>query len=114
MTLVEQQREICHRYGADFLDAPPSLELGVARRLQPGQFPVHGLRHPPEDGTCGWFIWTGELETSDPEFFAPIHVRHLHDEMAFVLPYLGLAPGWRFLLAPGYEDVWFDPALLNI
>jgi hypothetical protein len=26
--------------------------------------------------------------------------------------YLGLAPGWRFLIAPGYEDVWFDEILL--
>ena len=30
-----------------------------------------------------------------------------------VLPYLGLAPGWRFLLAPGHVDVWFDPATLE-
>jgi hypothetical protein len=28
--------------------------------------------------------------------------------------YLGLAPGWRFLIGEdGYEDVWFDPDLLQ-
>ncbi|OLT22119.1 hypothetical protein BJF81_13360 [Ornithinimicrobium sp. CNJ-824] len=26
---------------------------------------------------------------------------------------LGVAPGWRFLIAPGYEDVWCDPSLLS-
>jgi hypothetical protein len=30
------------------------------------------------------------------------------------MKYLGLAPGWRFLVAPGYKDVWFDAKLLNI
>lgn len=28
------------------------------------------------------------------------------------LRYLGLPPGWRFLVAAAYEDIWFDPALL--
>ena len=27
---------------------------------------------------------------------------------------LALPPGWRFLLAPDYEDVWYDPSLLLI
>jgi hypothetical protein len=26
---------------------------------------------------------------------------------------LGLGPGWRFLLTRTYEDVWFDPSLLE-
>lgn len=114
MTLADEQREICRRYGAEFLEAPFSLKLGLACDLEVDQFPLHGLRHPPENGTCGWFIWTGELETNDPEFFAPVHVSYLDEELPLVLPHLGLAPGWRFLLAPRYEDVWFDLSLLNI
>jgi hypothetical protein len=27
---------------------------------------------------------------------------------------LGLPPGWRFLIAPGYLDVWYDASLLDI
>ncbi|WP_438268855.1 immunity protein Imm33 domain-containing protein [Paraburkholderia youngii] len=27
--------------------------------------------------------------------------------------YLALPPGWRVLLAPDYEDVWFDGELLK-
>jgi len=30
------------------------------------------------------------------------------------MKYLGLAPGWRFLVAPNYEDVWEDYDLLKI
>ncbi|WP_459213513.1 immunity protein Imm33 domain-containing protein [Paraburkholderia caribensis] len=29
------------------------------------------------------------------------------------MPYLGLPPGWRFLIAEGYEDVWEDAKLLT-
>ena len=73
--------------------------------------PIHGLRHAPENGTCGWYLWTGEYSDAD-KFFAPMHASHLTALFPDVLPYLGLAPGWRFLLARGHEDIWFDAALL--
>ena len=76
--------------------------------------PLNGLRHPPEQGTSGWFIWEGNSLSQDADFFASMHIEHLIDECPAVLPYLGLAPGWRFQIAPGYEDVWYDQALLNI
>jgi hypothetical protein len=28
--------------------------------------------------------------------------------------FLGLPPGWRFLIAGEHEDVWEDPSLLNV
>jgi hypothetical protein len=31
-----------------------------------------------------------------------------------IVKYFGLGPGWRFLVAPGHEDVWFDPILLEV
>jgi hypothetical protein len=43
-----------------------------------------------------------------------MHVAHLADYCPELLPYIGLAPGWRVLLAPGYEDVWYDESLLKI
>jgi hypothetical protein len=30
-----------------------------------------------------------------------------------VAPYLALAPGWGVILAPEYEDVWFDEGFLQ-
>lgn len=74
--------------------------------------PLNGLRHPPEEGTSGWFVWAGRELPDDPDFFVPLHVEHLDDWCPQVLPYLALPPGWRFLLAPGHEDVWHDPTLL--
>jgi hypothetical protein len=107
-----RQREICGRFAAPYLPAPPSLKLGLGGRVG-GDWPVHGLRHPPEGDTSGWYIWTGDLSRS-PDFFRPIHISHLVDLAPAVLPYLGLAPGWRFLIAPGHEDVWADDSLLRI
>jgi hypothetical protein len=46
--------------------------------------------------------------SKDSDFFVPLHVTHLHEWSSGVLPYLALPPGWRFVIADGYEDVWFD------
>lgn len=77
-----------------------------------GLMPIHGLRHPPHGDTSGWYIWAGEHLSSDPDFFEPVHVAHLPDLCPVVMQYLGLPPGWRFLLAGDYEDLWVDTQLL--
>jgi hypothetical protein len=79
-----------------------------------GLLPLNALRHPPEHGTCGWYIWGGSELPRDPEFFQALHVEHLNEYCAQRLPFLALAPGWRVLLAPGYEDVWYDETLLDV
>jgi len=60
----------------------------------------------------GWFLWTGEeLPTAD-DAFVPLHLSHAEQYVPHAVRYLSLDVGWRFLVAPGQEDVWFDPALL--
>jgi hypothetical protein len=65
------------------------------------------MRHSPSSGTCGWYIWAGDL-SDDPDFFSPLHLAHLGKHVPEIIPYLALPPGWRVLLAPGYDDVWFE------
>jgi hypothetical protein len=108
------QRRTCRRYTTDFVESPPDSKIGIARDARPGKWPLNGLRHPPEGGTSGWYVWAGETLSSDPDFFEPHHVAHVSDLLPQVLPYLGLPPGWRFLLAENHEDVWYDPELLNV
>jgi hypothetical protein len=88
--------------------------VGVAAAVGTGLLPLNGLRHPIEGATCGWYIWAGEEPSESSDFFQPLHVEHLSERCAEVLPYLGLAPGWRFLIANGHEDVWYDPSLLEV
>jgi hypothetical protein len=74
--------------------------------------PVNGLRHAPEPGTSGWFIWAGgAIDQSDDAYFRPVHMAHLEGMHPEVMPYLALPPGWRFQIAPGHEDVWYDATL---
>jgi hypothetical protein len=90
---------------------------GVGRALVASAsvaWPVHGLRHPPEGGTSGWYIWTGDLDEADDDFFVPMHPAHLADKVPGLLAELGAPPGSRSLLAPGYRDTWFDPSLLQV
>ena len=114
--LISKQNEICLKYGADFLSAPFNFIIGVSLDTFEAELkPINGLRHRPA-GTdnAGWYLWAGEYSAND-DFFKPLHINHLFEIYPEVIKYLGLAPGWRFLIGDNdYEDVWFDISLLNI
>ena len=110
---MEQQRAVCRRYGAEFMPPEETYKVGISESALRGEIPLHGLRHPPESGTTGWFIWSGEYSAED-DFFKPLHLYHLEQDCPAALPYLALPPGWRFLVAPGHRDVWFDGNLLDL
>jgi hypothetical protein len=109
----EAQAAVCERFGVDPFQASADLKVGVSRDIGSGQWPIHGLRHPPQGDTTGWYIWSGEYSDAD-DFFQPLHVAHLPEDLPEVLPYLALPPGWRFLIAPGHEDIWWDEKLLLV
>jgi hypothetical protein len=70
--------------------------------------------YAPQGDTNGWYIWAGEELRRDPDFFEPLHVSHLAEWCPAVTRFLALAPGWRFLIAPDHEDIWFDASLLDL
>lgn len=63
--------------------------------------------HPPVDE---FFLEGGKERLGR----GPLHVAHLGEWCPDAMPYLALPPGWRFLLAPDHEEIWFDPSLLEI
>ena len=114
MEYSNEQKNICERYNVAFVDTPSFLKVGISLNVKEGLKPVNGLRHPPQGDTSGWYIWAGEELSEDPNFFLPLHIEHLEEWCPEIIKYLGLPPGWRFLSAPGYEDVWEDKSLLKI
>jgi hypothetical protein len=113
-SLSDIQKSICQSFGASFLQCDELLKIGISKDFDSLRFPINGLRHPPQGDTTGWYIWSGEKYSEDPDFFVPLHTKHLNDRYPEIAKYLGLGPGWRFLIAPGQEDVWFDASLLRI
>jgi len=113
MDIQKQQLAVCAQHKVDFAPSPDKLKVGISRNFDPVGFPINGLRHPPQGDTTGWYIWSGEEFSQEPGFFVPLHVKHLPERCPELMKFLGLPPGWRFLVAPGYEDVWKDAALLN-
>ncbi|RKQ69008.1 hypothetical protein DES40_1785 [Litorimonas taeanensis] len=107
------QREVCADYGAIYCPSPFENIIGISAQVKKGEEPIHGLRHPLSEGTNGWYVWAGEY-SEDPDFFKPIHTEHIMDLYPSILKFLGLPPGWRFLKAHGYEDVWYDGELLKV
>ena len=112
-SLTESQYAVCARYGVVPVPAEPHLNVGLAREVRTGAWPLHGLRHPPGPTDTGWYLWAGDW-SEDADFFEPLHVSHLDEIRPEVVPFLALPPGSRFLLAPDYQDVWEDRSLLDI
>jgi hypothetical protein len=110
-----EQLAVCERFRVTPATPAKGSRLGAAWNVRDGSdWPLNGLRHPPEQGTNGWYLWRGVTLSQADDFFQPLHTEHLADWSPEVLPYLALPPGWRFLLAPGCEDVWYDASLLDV
>lgn len=110
---MEMQIETCVKYGVNCVPSPSHLKVGIARNVKDGVLPVNGMRLRPDEGTTGWFIWAGDELSQAPDFFVPLHVSHLNEWSPRVIKFMGLPPGWRFLVSDGYEDVWEDKSLLE-
>jgi hypothetical protein len=108
------QHEVCKRFRVPHVPSPANLKVGISLNVRENVMPVNGLRHPPEGDTTGWYIWAGTEFREEDDFFNPLHVSHISEWSPMIEKYLGLPPGWRFLVHGDYEDVWFDETLLDI
>lgn len=111
--LTEQQILQCRKLKVQPCEPLHHQTIGIHLRVFEGIQPINGLRHPPEGDTCGWYIWAGEEFSTDDDFFKSMHVEHLNELLPGVVQYLALPPGWRFLIASNYEDVWYDETLIK-
>ena len=106
---INRLKKICEIYQSKWNPINKKLMIGIGSDLNTD--PIHGLRHPKEKGTTGWYIWTGEYSESN-DFFEPICAEHLLQIRPDLIKYFGLDIGYRFLIDKnGYEDVWFDEKL---
>jgi hypothetical protein len=112
-TPTDDQLAIAYRFGVRPQAPLKGEKIGIARNVRDSVWPINGLRHQVAGDTSGWYIWAGEELSDSPAFFVPLHVEHLVEWCPLVIPYLALPAGWRFLLAPGHEDVWYDEDLLT-
>jgi len=110
-----EQRQTCRRFGVEPVWVQSRTMIGIAPSRDRTLVPLNAIRHPPQGQSNGWYIWRGgPIPQDQDDFFVPSHVEHLSDQAPELLPYLALPPGWGVVLAPDYEDVWFDEALLNV
>ncbi|MBV9514094.1 MAG: hypothetical protein JO280_08670 [Mycobacteriaceae bacterium] len=105
-SLHELRQRICLTYEAGFEPPAPGSKVGIALQTL-GRVPVHGVRLPPTETTCGWYIYAGDEWSDDPNFYLPLCVEHMAEYCKFALPFFCLPPGWRFMTdGQGSIDVW--------
>ena len=104
------QSKICARYGTVYFPSSASLKVAIAESIRGGDLPLYGQRRPPEGDTSGWYIWAGEYAEVE-DVFKPLHISHIETWTPLALKFLGLPPGWRFLVTPDFEKVSHDESL---
>jgi len=111
--IVQSQVQFCkeRKYQCEVTDGNDMVGFAIETQ---GKTPINGLRHPRTEGASGWYIWCGEKYSLEPNFFSPLHLEHLNERCPEIIRLLGLPPGYRFLLAGEYLDIWYDPRLLDI
>lgn len=108
-----KNQDICGRFSVNPVKPETGSKLGLAiKSIETGI--INGLRHNPENGANGWYIWCGEY-SENKDFFSPICYEHLTNYLdEEIKPLLDLPPGYRFLYDGGeYLDVWFDEQLMK-
>ncbi len=111
--LEEIQGGFCRARGIQYVATPGDSKLGFALSTE-GLLPLNGLRHPAVGDTSGWYIWGGERFSDAPDFFSPVHAKHVFQGRPELIGLLGLPPGYRFLVAGDHLDIWCDPSLLDV
>ena len=112
LCVTEKQKEVCKGCNVEPFASDLELKVGVSKNLSGNIWPVNGLRHKPENGTSGWYFWAGDY-SEDPDFFEPMHLKHLVTKLPLMERFLALPPGWRFLIGEnGHVDIWEDKNLL--
>jgi hypothetical protein len=111
---IRKENSICERIGVKPDRPNPESNIGLAIESL-GNGVLHGLRHPAEKNTNGWYIWAGNYKENE-DFFSPVCIKHLSSFIEIDLSeFLDLPEGYRFLVdGYNYEDVWFDDRLLNV
>lgn len=87
-----RQLQVCKEQNVSPVEVDPAQKVGIAMNVKSGILPINGVRHLPEHGTCGWYIWAGEM-SEDPDFFVPLHAAQSGDVVRAGAAVLATAAG---------------------
>lgn len=110
--LEDLQRSKCRDWQTEFAAIDWEARIAIGKSFFTDLQPKNGLRIMSSGSMTGWYLFAGESMSDDPDHFDPYCATHLVELAPDILVYPGLPVGWRFLHAPEYEDVWFDPNLI--
>src|SRR5690554_114468 len=71
---ILREQTICEWAGVEPQKPEAGTKLGIALGTL-GSGPINGVRHKPENGTNGWYIWCGEVMSQDDDFFSQFTLR---------------------------------------
>ncbi|PCK04236.1 MAG: hypothetical protein COA42_19370 [Alteromonadaceae bacterium] len=111
LKLVDLQQAICEKYGATPSYCNDGQILMYADTTR-GLLPLNGMRVKTEDGSSGWYIWSGGHFTKEGDFFKPMYCSNIMPYAPVAEKFLALPVGYRFVIAGSTEKAWLDAELV--
>ncbi len=110
--IQQTQQECCEHYSSNY--TPTELEqlVVISDGIYEGAVPVEGVRYPSPSHMTGWWLTTDNYN-GDVDTLQSVHFRHIVEKRPELAIYMGLKPGYRFLLGGKDEHVWFDEKVAN-
>ncbi|WP_425413063.1 immunity protein Imm33 domain-containing protein [Micromonospora citrea] len=108
------QRDTCRRFTVEPVPPRQRTMVGLALSRPRHMEPLNALRHPTAGNGNGWFVWRGPAIPQEDDNFCTLARRAPGRTRPGAWAVSRPSPGWGVVLAPGYEDVWYDETLLNI
>ena len=108
---IELQKDICKRFGATHFACSDDQFVYFALESK-GYLPVNGERVRGKGEESGWYIWCGAHKKDSEAFFQKVSVYELSEMVPLAYAFLGLPPGFKFLIAGGHQRAWLDENLL--
>lgn len=111
-SIIDMQREVCKRFGATHYASDENNTVYFAGETQ-GLLPVHGERVRGGENQSGWYVWCGGNRFDRDDFFQEMSVFEFAGRVPLAYSFLGLPPGFKFLVAGGHQRAWLEEGLLE-
>lgn len=98
-------KEICEKYNSVYKPLKENAEIALAVSTL-GKMPIYASRLESDENGIEWYVYCGEHSNAE-DFYEPISVDSLSEDLPIIIPYLSLDTGFNFIVDDkGYEDIW--------
>jgi hypothetical protein len=113
MSVFNQQKKICRKFGLSYEVCDMDKYLYITSNIKEWNLPIEGKRYIEEWDFCGWYIWSWE-KSNDKEDFDKVDLNNINEYSDTLIKFLWLERGTWFIIEEDYINAEFDYRIFNM